>query len=179
MGKEIISDGLTEVLEIIKKEGIARLLAQGHDATGQGINTLSIEIDNIGNGFRGSLLGQQYLLAQDTGFKATYHTKFSYDYIKNLMEWIRLKGIYTQMGAKAGKPMSLSRRRSLAFAISKTHSVKGMHTTGGSHDSSKQGWLSKTIDENELRIRTIIEEAGFKFFESMIQSMVIEANRNK
>ena len=173
-----IQDGLTEVLEIIKKEGIARLLAQGHDATGQGINTLSIEIDNIGNGFRGSLIGQQYLLAQDTGIKSVNY-RISRTLIENLIEWIRIKGLYTQMGAKAGKPLTPNRTRSLAFAIAKTHSVKGMHTTGGSHDSSKQGWLSKTIDENELRIRTIIEEAGFKFFESMIQSMVIEANRNK
>lgn len=173
-----IQDGLTEVLEIIKKEGIARLLAQGHDATGQGINTLSIEIDTIGNGFRGSLLGQQYLLAQDTGIKLSNY-KISSQLISNLMEWIRLKGIYTRMGAKAGKPMSLNGRRSLAFAIAKTHSIKGMHTTGGSSDPSKQGWLSKTIDENELRIRTIIEEAGFKYFDEMIKRIVDENLRNK
>lgn len=171
------SDGLTEILDIIKKEGVARLLAQGHSATGEGIRTLTVQIDNIYNGFRGSLIGQKYLLAQDTGILASRY-KISRQLIDNLIDWITVKNIYTTMGKKAGKPMSLNNKRSLAFAIARTHEVSGMHTAGRRRDTTKQGWLTDTVNENEREIINIIEDAGYRFFDNMIKTMIDEAKRN-
>ena len=53
-----------------------------------------------------------------------------------------------------------------------------MHSYRKQRDTSKQGWLTDTVNANQAEIRAIIESVGFKYFDSIIESAVKEFNRN-
>jgi hypothetical protein len=170
MSNQIITDAIRECLEIIRKEGVARLKAQGHDVTGQGINSITLDVD----GFIGSAYGQHYLLAQDTGIQAGRY-KPSRTLLDAIIRWIENGGLKGRVFTYGGKPMTV---RKTAKTIINTQKRNGMHTRGGNHFQQAQGWLTDTITENEKIVRDILEKAGFDYFDAIIKSMIEESKRN-
>lgn len=170
---QIIKDGIQEALNLLKDYGKAILLQQGHNASGEGIKSMHTEIQAMGDGFLGSVQGQQYLLAQDTGIKA-FRGK-DRGHLDRIIRWIRDQNISAWVNKKGGKPLTI---RQMAKNIIKTHGQVGMHTTGGKHDASKQNWIGITLTDKQQEVRDIIEKAGFKYFDDMIKSMVDETKRN-
>ena len=167
---QIITDAIRECLEIIKKEGIARLKAQGHDVTGQGINSITLDVE----GFMGSAYGQHYLLAQDTGIRPERY-KPSKTLLDAIIAWIEAGGLKGRIFMSGGKPMTV---RKTAKTIINTQKKHGMHTRGGNHFQQAQGWLTDTLTENEKLVRDILEKAGFEYFDTLIKSMINEQVRN-
>jgi hypothetical protein len=180
--EQILKDGILEALELLKEYGKAVLIQQGHVATNDGINSLDTQIDTLGNEFMGSVTGRKYLLAQDTGIQANRYATKKTDgrLLQNIIDWIEAKGITIAMESKGGKPLSPSKQTSknLAFAIIKTHKIVGMHSHFGQRDQSRQNWIGQTISEKNSEVFKIIEASGFKYFDSLIKSMVNEAQRN-
>jgi hypothetical protein len=177
--EQILKDGILEALELLKEYGKAVLIQQGHNATGDGINSLNTEIDTLGNQFLGSVTGRKYLLAQDTGVKAErYKNKYP---IEAILKWIEKKGFADGIVSKGGKKFKdvRSHQLSVAFAIRYTHRITGIHSTNNQRDLSKQGWIGQTIDVKKQEVFDIISRSGYKYFDSMIKSMVDENLRNK
>lgn len=177
---EILEKGLYEALELIKKEGIARLIAQGHNASGEAIASIKNQVDKIGQDYVGKGTGLHYLLAQETGVKPFVNRQSTGGYIQGLIDWINNKGIVAKISSVNGKPISPSRRnaKSMAYAIAKTHYLKGMHTRDGKFAPQYQGWLSSTIDNNKSEITEIIRKTGYKFFDTIIKTAINEEKRN-
>lgn len=176
--EQILKDGILEALELLKEYGKAVLMQQGHVATRDGINSLETQIDTLGNEFIGSVTGRKYLLAQDTGIKS-FPNKTG-GHIEAIMRWIETKKITWDIQKSGGKPLSPSKKtvKNMAFLIVRKHGIEGMHTTGGVRDLSKQGWIGQTIDAKKQEVFDIISNSGYKYFNSMIKSMVDESKRN-
>lgn len=178
---QTLINGIQEALDLLKDYGKAKLIQQCHNATGDGINSLNAEVDKIGLGFMGSVVGRKYLLAQDTGIQGGRYAKGKEgDLVKAIIQWIKDKEISIAIHSK-GKLLSPSKQtpKNLSYLIIRTHKIHGMHTTGGSRDLSKQGWIGQAITDKQREVFEIIENAGFKYFDDMIKSMVDEAKRNK
>lgn len=176
----MIEQALEQALELIKIEGTARLLAQGHDASGNGIKSLRLMVDSVGKNYKGYLFGEHYLLAQETGIKGQNYV-ISKQLIENLTEWLKKKNFSKNFIEKGGRVLSATNPktyRKIAFAIAKTHKLKGMHTRDGNFASQYQGWLSSTLDENQTKIRDLILKGAKNEFEILINTMIQETNRN-
>jgi len=180
MEDKILLDAISEALDIIKVEGIARLKAQGHDVTGLGINSIKNQVDKIGRDFIGSGYGAHYLLAQETGTKPFVKRERTGGYIEALVSWIENKGILQEFLTKNGKTLSTKKQNatSLAYAIAYTHKIKGMHTRNGVFAPEYQGWLSNTMSENQNKIRDIISKSGFDYLSTIIKTAIEEEKRN-
>lgn len=173
MKDEIILNAIEQCVEIIKIEGIARLRAQGHEMTGRGIKSFQTKVEKLGIEFSGIGFGEQYLMAQETGIKKQNY-RISPQLILNLTEWVKDRGIKGFM--KNGNPYT---NEEIAGRIAfNAKYITGMHSLNGHTEPSKQGWLSDTINDNKTKINTIIDGAGYKYFDSMISTLIEEHNRN-
>lgn len=153
---------LQKAIDLIIDKGKQMLIAQGHDVTHELLNSLTAKVTEGA----GELWGEEYGLAQETGVQAG-KIKPSRAYIAAVTEWVKNKGI--EQGIKA---------RGVAFAIGKTHFLKGMHTKGGQFAPEKQGWLSDTVISLETDIDTLIEKGAEKDITFVIDKMWDEALRN-
>lgn len=174
-----MKQAIQQSLDIIKERGIEILLAQEHNATGTAINSFTSLIEQSGNNYIGSVYGEHYLLAQETGVKAEKIRSKPYS-VREIIEWIRVKGIVINLNRSKGKTFTSQEEaeRSVAYAIRRTHMIVGMHSRNNSLDVSKQGWLTTAINETKPRIDILIEEAGAAEIDLIIRTMIEEENRN-
>lgn len=171
---EELKKGVSDALTLIVKKSREKLLLQGHKATGELINSLGGTVEKINEDFVGSFWMKKYGIYQDTGIDAK---RIAYNegsgasrslYIEGLIRWIIQKGF--ESDAKKVKGM--------AFAIAKTHKLKGMHTTDGNLDPSKRNWLTSTLEENEKEVVDIITKASGRRFDIVLQTIIDKANND-
>lgn len=154
--KEAITKACNFLAEEIKKE----LLAQGHNATGNLIDSIEVRIEQTEEGYKGQIWINDYAFILNDGVKAERvpykpgsGAKTS-KYISALEKWV---GVI--------KPSLTDKERlSFAFAIAKTAKKEG-HPTRGSYAYSSNGrrksWAEYAIDKNQKKIEDLLELGNF------------------
>ena len=143
---------------------ISELVKQGHRLTGALSESIEVKLfqsfDALG------LIGKfnDYGLFLDTGVKAdripfggTTGAGGRSKYITGLINWARIKF-----------QVSLKQARGIAFAVARTHKIKGMPSRG----EAFTGWMTKTLDRKERRIGEVIGEAAERDINILINNLV-------
>lgn len=154
-----IKNELLRVLRIVEKRGQEEIRAQGHVASGRGMNSVEgVVLPNDGTKIVGGIFAEDYMVGPvDNGVPASRvpyspgsGAAFS-QYIQSLMDWIQrwIKPSYTDEEAK-----------SFAFAIANTAIEEG-HPTRGSYSFSENGhrtsWVKRGLEDNERFIEEELE----------------------
>ena len=137
-----------------------QLKAKGHKATGKSLASLESNIVGFGDGLAIQIIGEDYLEYQDTGLKAGKRkgSSGSTVWIDALAEWVRKKGIESDM----------KKSRGIAFAIAKNMKRIGMHSKNSRLDLSKRNFLGDALKD----VQPKIDEKLFEVFEKNFNLIV-------
>lgn len=149
--KDRIVLAFEKALDRMAQRGKAELKAQGHVASGRGLESIEGIRQNRGlNVLIGVIMAEDYLVPISTGVPAE---KIPYsrsgnggtsEYITKLLEWADLV-----------KPsLSESERRSFVFAVANKAKQTGHPTPGSlsfSSNGRRTGWIDKSFDTDEAR----------------------------
>lgn len=142
------------MLKDLEKTGKDELKAQGHVATGRGLNSIQALItDQSVDRLVGVIMAEDYLIGPvDKGVK---RSRIPYTpgrsrartslYIQGLINWART--------VKPG--LSDQERKSFAFAVAAKHKKEGMPTRGSyafSSNGRRKGWIENGIELNAAGI---------------------------
>ncbi len=158
----------------LKQEEIARELetlltnalrdkfkSQGHTATGKGSKSIETKVLGNGTNLVIQVLGEDYLLNQETGRKAGKLPN-----IDALKKWVKQKGI-------ASESKAVNR---IAWAIGVNMKKIGMHSKNSRLDMSKRRFISSTVEEEA----NVINDKLFQMFEKNFNVLITKyANSNK
>ena len=149
MSTEVAAE-LLRVLKELEATGKAELKAQGHVATGRGINSIQALItEQSEDRAVGVIMAEDYLIGPvDKGVK---RSRIPYTpgqsrartslYIQGLINW-----------ARTVKPsLTDQERKSFAFAVAAKHKKEGMPTRGSyafSTNGRRKGWIENGIELN-------------------------------
>lgn len=147
MIKSEILDAFLEVLQDLADEGKAELAAQGHKASGRGINSVEPDITKADlERLVGVIYANDYLVPVDTGVTAS-RIPFggsgrgnTSKYIQGLLDWVSI------IKPSLGDQESLS----FVFAIANTQAKEGNPTRGSfifSSNGRRTGWIESGIGD--------------------------------
>ena len=168
---ERFQDGLNKLADSGKLE----LAAQGHKASGKGVNSIEAKITSKNlDKLIGVILANDYLIPVDSGVKAS-RVPFggtggggTSKYIEGLLSWVNI--------IKPG--LSERKKLSFVFAIAKTHKKQGIPTSGSyrfSQNGRRKNWILNGIEkqaegfEDEFRLFDLIVDS----FEESIRLAVV------
>lgn len=172
-GLKTIGDKLVEALQ-------AELIAQGHDNTGAGVESITLAVQAFSNLHQLDISFNKYLIYQDKGVKAN-RIPFtqgsgakSSKYIRALTLWVTQRGFVT----------SQKEAKSMAFAIARKHKKEGMPTAGAyafSYNRRRLGFFSdlkelKTVDE---QVRKILDESVYAILNDAINEVQQYISKSK
>jgi len=178
LAENILRSSLLKATNFLKRKIQDELRAQGHVATGRGVNDIDIVISPTQDGFKTEIRMQDYLLIVDKGVPAS-RVPFggrtgrgsTSRYIEALIEWI---GIIRPSLAEA-------EARSFAFAIANKAKQEG-HPTRGSFAFSSNGrrkeWARFAVDQNLDEFEVLLDlghfvAVTFENFVTDIQNTVV------
>lgn len=136
----MIEKGLKIIGEFLKERFIAELYAQGHNASGQHIESIAFDVSGTSGGWEIVFTSLPYGKYLETGTEAGRYVP-----IKALMEWVEQKGI--AMGDREVK--------NAAYAIRQAIYNEGTPTKGSYEHTSngrRTDWISFVAEENKARI---------------------------
>lgn len=149
-----LADKLLQLLRELEVEARAELRAQGHVATGRGLDSIEgVVTEESVDRLVGCILAEDYLVGPvDKGVKAKnipfggrQSSGGRSQYIQGLLNWIRIV-----------KPsLSDQERKSFAFAIANKQRREGMPTRGSfafSNNGRRTGWIKNGIAKNEQKL---------------------------
>lgn len=154
--KQVIEE-FQKGLEALADKAKQELAAQGHRATGKGIESIEAQITSKKlDKLVGVILANDYLLPVDRGvssqsvpFSGRSGNRSS-KYISALMDWVSI--------IKPG--MSDNERRSFVFAIAHTHKKEGIPSRGSysfSENGRRKSWIQYGIEENENELQEAMD----------------------
>lgn len=168
--RERILTNFSKALDRMAKRGKDELEAQGHKASGRGIESIEGKVSTRTiRVLEGVILGEDYLVPVDTGVEASripYSRSGNGGTSKYIEELIRWAGIV--------KPaLSENERKSFAFAVANKHKQEGNPTANSfsfSNNGRRKGWIANAFDteqakkefEKELDLAAILSEEFFK-----------------
>lgn len=143
---------IVDTLTILSQHGttlvdeLKRSIA-GHSATGKTEKSLRFEVKREGTKDILKIFGRPYIMALETGRKPTpQYTKPSFDFVKNIREWLKAKGGDTD----------------LAYAIAKSIHKKGTKGT--------PGIISNTVNSQvELIEKDILQQFAKQWLFNVVQ----------
>lgn len=158
-------------LERLADKGKQELAAQGHRASGRGIESIEAQItEQSVTRLVGVILANDYLIPVDTGVSAS-RVPFggiggggTSRYIQGLLNWIDI--------IKPG--LNFKEAKSFAFAIAHTHKREGTPSNGSysfSNNGRRKGWIGFGLIQNEQQFEEDLNLFGLivESFESAIQ----------
>jgi len=166
---------MDEVMERVRALAEEEIRAQGHVATGRGVNSLEgVVIDGRGERIVGGLFVEEYMIIQDEGVTAARipyspgsGRRFS-RFIQGLIRWSEV--------VKPG--MADEERLGFAIAVAKTMKKEGMPTRGSysfSRNGRRTGWIESGVEDQREKIEN--ELALFKILEGEFGAAVDQAMR--
>ena len=158
--KAILRKNLQDAMDFLKSMIIKEITDQGHNASGNLIRNIDIQIVETGDGFIGRILMPKYSIFLDKGVAASrvpYNRGSgagSSKYIDALIGWIKKKNLAT--GDREIK--------SFAFAIANKAKKEG-HPTRGSFAFSKNNrrteWAKFAITNNLAQFQNLLDLGHF------------------
>lgn len=142
-----------ELMEFLKEKIIEKLQAQGHDNTGNLIESIEIDVENIARAAVGNMYMEDYYIFLEDGVKNIPYTPgtrrggFS-EYIKGLIKWWKSKGLNN------------ANARGAAFATANKHSKEGMPSNNAyrfTRDGTRLNFLSDTLAKHEDKMIELFE----------------------
>jgi hypothetical protein len=164
-----------ELMEFIKEKIVEKLKAQGHDNTGNLIESIEIDVENISRAAVGNFYMEDYYIFLEDGVKNVPYTRgggsggFS-QYIKGLIKWWRSKGLNN------------ANSRSAAFATANKHSKEGMPTNNAyrfSKDGTRLNFLSDTLAKHEEKMLELFERNVGTKIELIFTNVLNQISQNK
>lgn len=160
--RDKIIDRFLTALEALAEQAKAELFAQGHKATGRGINSIEAKITTADlDRLVGVILANDYLVGPvDKGVPAA-RVPFGgrggggkSKYISGLMAWARV--------VKPG--LNAKERKSFVFAVAATHKREGIPTRGSfsfSSNGRRRDWIEYGIARNADTVEQTLIAADF------------------
>lgn len=163
---EKIKDRFLKALTALAEKGKAELFAQGHKASGRGIESVEAKITSANlERLVGVILANDYLVGPvDKGVKSSRvpfggrSSEGTSLYIQGLLNWARIV-----------KPsLSEKERTSFVFAVAKTQKREGIPTRGAysyTSNGRRTGWIENGIEKNaetfeeDLRLAEFIADS--------------------
>jgi len=168
--KQEISARFLTALERLAELGKNELLAQGHNASGKGIQSIEAAIASGDiSDLIGVILANDYLVPVDTGVSPA-RVPFggiggggTSKYIQGLLNWAD----YIKPG------LSEKEKKSFVFAVAHTHKKEGIPSNGAysfTSNGRRTGWIEWGMDKNidSLKIDLMLLELLFDNLETSI-----------